>query len=201
VTSRSERRQRRLAPLSLRYRASLLYEGRRKTVLQVPVEAMRRAGLDPVVDPQFRYARSQLGNGIDVGTVEAGFASSFRIFGALIDTLWTGKRDGARPPIVLGFRFGRGGRFVPRTRNDRARAAAEALNADPTLPQLVARAELIDIRLEDGPRGRLVQLQPAAGTITALYFPPLPPYTVPIRPDEADAQLELLTRLLTHEHS
>jgi hypothetical protein len=35
-----------------------------------------------------------------------------------------------------------------------------------------------------------------AGTITALYFPPLPPYTVLIRPDEADAQLALLTRLL-----
>ena len=132
MTSRSERRQRRLAPLSLRYRASLLYEGRRKTVLQVPVEAMRRAGLDPVVDPQFRYARSQFGNGIDVGTVEAGFASSFRIFGALIDTLWTGKRDGARPPIVLGFRFGRGGRFVPRTRNDRARAAAVETRSSPS---------------------------------------------------------------------
>jgi hypothetical protein len=98
---------------------------------------------------------------------------------------------------VIGFRFGRNGRFVPKARTQRAREVAEALSAEPTLQELVARGELKDVRLEDGPRGRLVQLQPLAGTITALYFPPLPPYTVPIRPGEADAQLELLTRLLT----
>jgi hypothetical protein len=190
----SQQAKRRLAPLSLRYRASLLYEGRRKAVLDEPVEAMRRAGLQPVIDLHSRFARARAG---DDTNVEVGFASSVRIFGALIDTLWTGKREGIRPSAVIGFRFGRNGRFVPKVRTQRARDVAEALNAEPAFQELVARAELKDIRLEDGPRGRLVQLQPLAGTITALYFPPLPPYTVPIRPGEADAQLELLTRLLT----
>jgi hypothetical protein len=183
----------RLAPLSLRHRVSQLYEGRRSAVLAAPVDAMRRAGLHPVVDPRSRYARSSIG---DDTTVEVGFASSVRIFGALIDTLWTGRRDGARPPTVLGYRFGRSGRFVAKTRSQRARDMADALTADPALRELVARAELKDIHLEEGPRGRRAQLQPLAGTITALYVPPLPPYTVLIRPGEADAQLELLVRLL-----
>ena len=191
----SAMRSERLAPLSLRHRVSLLYEGRRSAVLSEPVDAMRRAGLNPVIDPRSRHARSRIGDDI---TVEVGFASSVRIFGALIDTLWTGKREGVRlPPAVLAYRFDRGGRFVPRTRSGPAGDVAEALNADPGLQPLLARAELKDVHLTQGPHGRSVQLQPLAGTITALYFPPLPPYTVIIRPDEADAQLVLLTRLLT----
>jgi hypothetical protein len=186
-------RSQRLAPLSLRHRVSLLYEGRRSAVLAEPVDAMRRAGLHPAVEPRSRYARSPLG---DDTTVEVGFASSVRIFGALIDTLWTGKREGALPPAVLAYRFGRGGRFVTKTGGRRGGDLADAFNDDPALRPLLARAELKNIHLAQGPRGRSVQLQPLAGTITALYFPPLPPYTVLIRPDEADAQLALLTRLL-----
>ncbi len=188
-------RSERLAPLSLRHRASLLYEGRRSAVLAEPVDAMRRAGLDPVIDPRSRHARSRIGGDT---TVEVGFASSFRIFGALIDTLWTGKREGIRlPPAKIAYRFGRNGRFVPMARSGRSGDVAEALNADPGLGTLLGQAELKDVHLTQGPQGRSVQLQPLAGTITALYFPPLPPYTVLIRPDEADAQLVLLTRLLT----
>jgi hypothetical protein len=187
--------QLRPSPLSLRYRASLLYEGRRRTVLIEPVEAMRRAGLRPDVDARHRYARSRLENGL---MIEAGFANSFRIFGALIDTLWTGRNEGIRRPrTVLRYRFGRNCRFVPSTKSEDARRWAERLSADPGLRQLIARCELKDLQLEESPRGRTVQLQPMAGTITALYFPPLPPYTVLVHPDEADAQLELLTRLLT----
>jgi hypothetical protein len=186
-------RSERLAPLSLRHRVSLLYEGRRSAVLAEPVDAMRRAGLRPVVEPRSRYARSRLG---DDSTVEVGFASSVRIFGALIDTLWTGKREGALPPLVLAYRFGRNGHFVLKTSSRRRSDLADALNDDPSIRPLLARAELKDVHLAQGPHGRSVQLQPMAGTITALYFPPLPPYTVPIRPDEADAQLTLLTRLL-----
>lgn len=188
------RQQRRLGALSLRNRVSLLYEGRRTTVLEEPLAAMRRAGLHPVVDPQHRHARARSGPDI---TIEVGFTSSFRVFGALIDTLWTGKHEGIRrSSVVVGYRFGRNGRFVPGSRSGEAGERADRLNADPILRQLVARAELKDVHLEEGPRGRMVQLQPLPGTITALYFPPLPPYTVPIRPAEADAQLELLTRLL-----
>ena len=47
----------------------------------------------------------------------------------------------------------------------------------------------------DGPGGRLVEITPLPGTITAVYFPPMPPYSVPIRPDEADDQLRLLLHL------
>lgn len=193
--SRVPGRQRRLQLLSLRHRVGLLYEGRRRTVLEEPVDAMRRAGLDPVVDARYRHARSHLATG---ATVEVGFASSFRVFGALIDTLWTGRQEGiSRPRAAVGYRFGRSGRFIPKGRGDDARRWADALNSEPVLRQLLERAELKDLHLEEGPQGRTVQVQPLPGTITALYFPPLPPYTVPIRPAEADAQLELLTRLLT----
>lgn len=185
---------RRRVPLALRERVSLLYEGRRATVLAEPVAAMRRAGLDVVVDKRHRFARSRSGSAV---TIEVGFASSFRIFGALIDTVWTGKDETARGTgAVLNYRFGRNGRFLPGTRSARAREWADELYADGSLRPLIDRAELKDVRLEEGPRGRIVQLQPLAGTITAVYFPPLPPYTVLIRPSEADAQLELLTRLL-----
>ncbi|MFC5995721.1 hypothetical protein ACFQE5_16030 [Pseudonocardia hispaniensis] len=181
--------------MSLRHRVSLLYAGRRQTILEVAVEAMRRAGLDPLVEPQHRYARGRIGQHI---AIEVGFATCFRIFGALIDTLWTGTNEEIRRPIApLGYRFGRPGRFVPRTRGDTARRWADALGSDPALRPLIARAELAEIRLTESPQGRTAQLRPLAGTITALYFPPLPPYTVRLRPDEADAQLELLTRLLT----
>lgn len=194
-TSREPGQQRRMELLSLRHRVGLLYEGRRRTVLDEPVDAMRRAGLTPVVDPRYRHARSQFAPG---ATIEVGFASSFRIFGALIDTLWTGRHEGiSRPQAVVGYRFGRSGRFTPKGRSDDARKWADTLNSDPVLRRLVARAELKDLHLEEGPHGRTIQIQPLPGTITALYFPPLPPYTVPIRPAEADAQLELLTRLLT----
>jgi hypothetical protein len=195
MTSEGPRREQRRLPLSLRDRVSLLYEGRRATILGEPVAAMRRAGLDPVVDGRYRHARSR--PGADT-TIEVGFAGSFRIFGALIDTLWTGKNGGARgASAVLGYRFGRNGRFLPRSKSEPARTWADALNSDPAVRGLLAQAELKEVRLEEGPRGRIVQLKPLPGTITALYFPPLPPYTVPIRPGEADAQLELLTRLLT----
>jgi hypothetical protein len=195
MTSRRAARPQRPLPLSLRQRVSLLYEGRRAMILGEPVAAMHRAGLEPFVDERHRYARSRSG---PATMIEVGFAHSFRIFGALIDTLWIGKDETAQgPAAVLGYRFGRNGRFLARTRSEKARKWAEALNSDVRIRQLIAQAELKEIRLEEGVRGRIVQLQPLPGTITALYFPPLPPYTVPIRPGEADAQLALLTRLLT----
>jgi hypothetical protein len=185
---------RRASPLSLRHRVSLLYSGRRASLLQAPVEAMRRFGLTPVMDDQSRYTRSWVGDEI---VIEAGFANTFRVFGVLIDTLWTGRRGKpSQGESVLEYRFGRRRRFVPRRGGESARVLAEKLSDDPEIRQLIDKAELKTIRVEDSTHGRRVQIRPMAGTITALYFPPLPPYTVAVHDDEADAQLRLLTRLL-----
>ena len=50
--------------------------------------------------------------------------------------------------------------------------------------------------MRDDPGGRLVELIPLAGTITAMYFPPLPPYTVPLKDAEADDHVSLVLHLL-----
>lgn len=182
--------------MSLRTRVSLLYRGRRQTLLEQPIEAMRRAGLEPVADSDSRFARAALGGDM----IEAGFANTFRVFGTLIDTLWTAKRGEIdRPDVRLQFRFGRGekGRFVVRSGGERGRRLAESLNRDPDLRRLIKEGELKLVIVEESAAGRRVQVQPMAGTITAMYFPPLPPYTIALHSNEADAQLELATRLLS----
>ncbi len=67
--------------------------------------------------------------------------------------------------------------------------------SDAKTKKLAGRAELKKIKVLESAGGRLVTIVPLPGTITAMYFPPLPPYTVPIRPKEADDQLELLLHL------
>jgi hypothetical protein len=157
---------------------------------------MRRAGLVPEVDPERRWARARRG---DV-ELEVGFRTGFRIFGVFVDTVWTGRRRGAgEAAFELDYRFGwrRPGGFVARSGGERARALAERLNRDAEVRRLVGRAELGEITVRGRGGERRVQLRPMAGTITALYVPPLPPYTVPLRAGEAEAQLALALRLLS----
>jgi hypothetical protein len=45
--------------------------------------------------------------------------------------------------------------------------------------------------------GRRVELTPLAGTITAVYFPPMPPYTVLLREGETSDHLDLVLHLLS----
>lgn len=160
------------------------------------MQAMRRAGLAPEVDERHRFARARMEPDIDL---EVGFSSVFRVLGALIDTLWTGKRgEVGAGAAVLEYRFGRGekARFIVRHGGERAAALAARLSGDREVRRLIRQAELKSIVVQDAPGGRRVQVQPMPGTITAMYFPPLPPYTVAIHPEEADAQLRLVHRLL-----
>ncbi len=162
----------------------------------MPLGAMRRAGLVPEVDPERRWARARRG---DV-EVEVGFRTGFRIFGVFVDTVWTGRRSRAADGgTELEYRFGwrRPGRFAARSGGEPARALAGRLSEDAEVRRLVERAELGEITVQERRGERRVQLRPMAGTITALYVPPLPPYTVPLRAGEADAQLALLLRLLS----
>lgn len=163
-------------------------------MLEVPTAALvRRFGEDRVeVDEgDARYARVQVRPDL---TVEVGFAGLFKMFGALIDTNWVARRgspvsDGGATEIE--YRFDREG-FVTKAGDP----ALSAPLSDRKTKRLAARAELKKIRVLDSPGGRLVTVVPLAGTITAMYFPPLPPYTVPLRPEEADDQLELVLHLV-----
>jgi hypothetical protein len=42
----------------------------------------------------------------------------------------------------------------------------------------------------------MVEIVALAGTITAVYFPPMPPYTVPLKATEADDHISLLLHIL-----
>jgi hypothetical protein len=139
-----------------------------------------------------RYARVQVRPDL---TVEVGFAGVFRMFGALIDTQWVARRGSPSDGTEVSYRFDLQ-TFVGKSRE--ARRLAERLS-DVHATTLARRSELKSIRVLDGPAGRLVEITPLPGTITAMYLPPLPPYSVPIRPTEADDQLELLLHLVDRE--
>ena len=68
--------------------------------------------------------------------------------------------------------------------------------SDETTRRLAARSELKRLTVRDDAEGRLVELVPLAGTITAVYFPPMPPYTVPLKDEEADDHISLVLHLL-----
>jgi len=162
--------------------------------LEVPTEALVRrfgSGRVEVDEADARYARVQVRPDL---TVEVGFAGLFKMFGALIDTQWVARRgspvdDGGA--TELDYRFDKGVFVTKRGAGDEL---ARRLG-DRRTTTLAARAELKKIGVLDTPAGRLVTIVPLPGTITAMYFPPLPPYTVPIRPEEADDQLALLLHL------
>jgi hypothetical protein len=162
-------------------------------LLEVPFEALQRRfgpGSVELDDTEYRFARVQARSDL---TVEVGFAGVFRMFGALIDTQWVARRGG--PPgedaVELEYRFDKEAFRRGRSEDD---PLARRLGTKRTR-KLAGRAELKKIKVLDGHGGRLVEIIPLPGTITAVYFPPMPPYTVPIRPGEADDQLELLLYL------
>lgn len=160
----------------------------------MPAAALRkRFGEDVVVDDdQARFARVDLGDAV----IEMGFAGVFRMLGALIDTNWVGiTGDLSDLDTTLEYRFDKK-RFVVKVGQDSA--LAERL-ADSKTTDLAGRSELKTIAVESGSHGRRVTITPLPGTITAVYFPPMPPYSVPIKPHEADDHIELLLHLLHHD--
>jgi hypothetical protein len=168
-------------------------------LLEVPVAALRAAGHDVMVDADARGARST----IDADTViGVGFAGAARIFGVMMDTVWTLRTTAiTSTPVTVTYRFGgrrrRGwhGSAAPSLSAAAALNVAAALNAARDLDDLIDRATLKRATVRLGPAHTMIELTPIPGTLTSLYLPPLPPSTVPLRPAEAAAQVALLTRL------
>lgn len=176
----------------LRSRARRLYGSRRQRLLAVPRQALeRRFGADDIdSDDDNRWLRVRLDSD---SLLEVGFAGNFRMFGALIDTQWTartGSVDGGGPRYE--YRFDKS-RFFPRSGGSETVAGDLS---DSTTRDLAARSELKRLTVRTGPEGRLVEIVPLAGTITAVYLPPMPPYTVPLRDSEADDHIRLGLHLL-----
>ena len=176
-------------PLGLRGRVQLLYRSRRQRLLEEPTAALARHFGSDLVEldrTEFRHVRVSPRDDL---VVEASFAGVFRMFGVLIDTQWLARRGSTSTPEMasVNYRFDlekfRGSEgLAQRLGETRTRALAK-------------EAELKSIKVTEFREGRLVDLTPLPGTITAMYLPPLPPYTVTIKPEEADAQLALLLHL------
>lgn len=115
------------------------------------------------------------------------------MFGALIDTQWTARvgRVPDRAPRY-DYRFDLH-RFKEHSGGDPATAA---FFSDEKTRRLAGRSELKRLTVRGNAEGRLVELVPLAGTITAVYFPPMPPYTVPLKDQEADDHISLVLHLL-----
>ena len=179
-------------PWGLRSRVRRLYGSRRERLLVVPRRALDRRFTPARVqsDDDHRWLRVEL-EGDSV--IEVGFAGTFRMFGALIDTQWTG-RVGSVPDKAprYDYRFDKKS-FRAHSGGDSATAGRYS---DETTRRLAGRSELKRLTLRDHANGRLVELVPLAGTITAVYFPPMPPYTVPIKAEEADDHISLVLHLL-----
>ena len=203
--------------LGLRARVQTLYRARRRRVLEVPIAELERrygsTGHEIEVDEvDYRAARVDLDDGT---TIEIGFKGTFRLFGALIDTQIVGRRGQPSDPARYEYRFDRqafvvapgglerGARWLSGPEEDVARQGrTERIRAlaDDRVVELAGRSELKSMVVIDGRAdGRQVELTPLAGTITAVYFPPLPPYTVLLKPAEVRDHLELVERLLDPE--
>ncbi len=177
---------------NIRRRMSGLYETRRRRILEEPRAALEKFNIDYEVTEGHRQVRARLDGGVRLAV---GFSGRVRIFGALLDTLWvTLKGNPGAKPERISYNF-KHGRFATRSQTSHARAVAERANGDGQVRKLIPRAELKHVRLLVGPGGQRVEIIPLPGTITAIFIPPMPPYTVPMRQDEADAQLRLLLRL------
>lgn len=129
----------------------------------------------------------------DDSVLEMGFAGNFRMFGALIDTQWTarvGSVSSGSPRYV--YRFDKK-EFVPHSGGT---STVASRLSDATTRMLAGRSELKRLTVSVDIGSRMVEVVPLAGTITAVYFPPMPPYTVPLKEDEADDHITLALHLL-----
>jgi hypothetical protein len=180
-------------PFSLRRRAGNLFEGRRRRILEEPVAALRSTGRPVQVSPRALHARV----GFDDGTVvEVAFVSNRRLFGILIDTMWVGCRGRVGPgDPTITYSFKRS-RFETKSDASRVRRAAERLSQDRQVANVIAHAELKTVTVREGEEGRQVEIVPQPGTITAVFLPPLPPFTVPFRAEESLLHLGLVRRIL-----
>lgn len=186
-----------------RRRARQLYRGRRLALLEVPVAAMRAAGLEPVVGPEVDGARAELPDG---SLLELGFAGTARVFGVMFDSVWSLRAPvGQEEPMHLEYRF-RGARSgfrlvagsSPRNGSSVLDRVLEGLAADRELHALVAGAEVRALSVQVQRDSTLIALRPVPGTITAMYLPPLPPSTVPLHSREARDHLRVLDRVCRH---
>lgn len=181
-------------PLGIRKRARRLYRERRKTLLDVPEAAMRQRYGSAVVsdDELFQSVRAEL----DDRRIEMGFHGRYRMFGAMIDTQWVGVRGVVgSSPTVFEYRFDKE-TFIRKSGIDEGLGVRLA---DDRTRHLAKIGELKSINVEAEADYRRVMITPLPGTITAVYFPPMPPYTVPIKPSEARDHLELIEHLLAIE--
>ncbi len=180
--------------LGLGGRVRTLYRARRRSLIELPHgELVRRYGADHVVfdEVDYRSARTVRPDG---ATIEVGFKGNFRLFGALIDTQWIARKgEPGERAARYNYRFDR--RAFATKALDSARDVAEAL-ADEETRQLAGRSELKSMSVVHDPGGVHIELVPLAGTITAVYFPPLPPYTVPFKEGEVRDHVDLLEHLL-----
>lgn len=185
-------KQRRSTGFGLRSRARRLYGSRRERLLVVPRQALDRRFTAARVrsDDDNRWLRVDID---PTSVLEVGFAGNFRMFGALIDTQWT-VRSGTLDADAsrYDYRFDKQA-FRPHAVRD---AATATRLSDGTTRRLAAGSELKRLTVRDGEGGRLVEIVPLGGTITAVYFPPMPPYTVPLKETEAEDHISLLLHLL-----
>lgn len=193
MTNRKEERDRprRSVPFSLRRRASLLYRGRRGRILQEPLEVLRAAGAQLEVSPESRYVRASFDDGL---LVEVAFTGRARLFGVLIDTMWVGRVGTLEQPVgELSYRFDKR-RFVAKVPG--LESLADRLSSDAGLTKLIGRGEIKTLKVTEALGGRQVEIVPLPGTITAVYLPPMPPFTVPFKPEEPRIHLALVRRIL-----
>lgn len=178
-------------PLGFRSRARRLYRARRKALMEVPVAVLReRFGSQVEYDDEYHQTA---GVTLDDVEIQVAFAGRYRMFGALIDTQWVGRTgDIEEDHVELRYRFDKHEFRVRKGTND---VLAQELSTK-RVDTLAKTSELKELLVADDGTHRRVTLTPLPGTITAVYFPPLPPYSVPLKKREAKAQLELLLYLL-----
>ena len=189
----SNHQPRKASVFNMRNRMSGLYETRRRRILEEPRAALEKLDIDYEVTEGHRQVRASLNDHVQLAV---GFTGRVRIFGALLDTTWvTSKGDLSAAKLDLASYHFTKKRFVTRSKKERVLAAAARAGRDSQVQRLIPKGELKHVRLLFAPRGQKVEIIPLPGTITAIFLPPVPPYSVPIRQEEADAQLQLLLRL------